>query len=805
MHQDLRYAVRGLLKQKTFAATAILTLALGIGANTAIFSVVSGVLLRPLPFAQPDRLVQISETSGLSPRGEAVTWSSLDTYRRESSVLDGIVGYDVGARYLHGRGDPERVMVVRTERELFSVLGVAAIAGRTFRDDDPPTVAVVGEAFWRERLGGDASIVGRSIALDDEAVTIVGVMPASFQFPYGAASILPGAAPEARSDLWTVARPPTQPRVRISHVVARLKPNATIAAAEAELNGMARRLTASPSDAATSRGARVVALNDAIVPATVRRLLLFLFGAVGVVLALACANLTNLFLARMTLRLREVATRTALGASPFRLARLFLAESLVIVFAGGLLGLALAWWGTARLMVLVRAQMPRAHEVALDWRVFVFLFLTCATAALLLGLAPAAIAGRSSMRAAFQDTGGAATASRGQRRLRDGLVVLEVALAFVLAVGATLLVRELVRLRDLNAGMAPDNVLTVHVGQRMTPRTDPRSFYAIADRVAQLPGVRAAGFTQLLPLQNWGWTSNSSDFRRRRQEATEAAPQTTPFPIELRYVTPGYFQALGIIVRRGRSFTDRDVRDAPPVIVINDTLARRFFGDDDPVGVETTRGTIVGVIADVRQIHLDREAAPEIYFPIAQNWSQVSELGMSLVVAARERPDSLAGEIRAEIRDIAPSLAVFSVRTMEGVIADSLSDFTLFLLLMAIFAALAVVLAGTGTFGVMAYLASSRTREFAIRIALGADGLRVARLVLGHGARITSLGLGAGLLAALLVAPLLRTLPPVTVRPLDVRTIVPVALLIGAVAGVACLIPAWRASRANPLTALKAD
>jgi putative ABC transport system permease protein len=338
--------------------------------------------------------------------------------------------------------------------------------------------------------------------------------------------------------------------------------------------------------------------------------------------------------------------------------------------------------------------MPRAHEVALDWRVFVFLFLTCATAALLLGLAPAAIAGRSSMRAAFQDTGGAATASRGQRRLRDGLVVLEVALAFVLAVGATLLVRELVRLRDLNAGMAPDNVLTVHVGQRMTPRTDPRSFYAIADRVAQLPGVRAAGFTQLLPLQNWGWTSNSSDFRRRRQEATEAAPQTTPFPIELRYVTPGYFQALGIIVRRGRSFTDRDVRDAPPVIVINDTLARRFFGDDDPVGVETTRGTIVGVIADVRQIHLDREAAPEIYFPIAQNWSQVSELGMSLVVAARERPDSLAGEIRAEIRDIAPSLAVFSVRTMEGVIADSLSDFTLFLLLMAIFAALAVVLAG---------------------------------------------------------------------------------------------------------------
>ena len=800
MIHDLRYAVRALLKHKTFAATAIVTLALGIGANTAIFSVVSGVLIRPLPFVQPDRLVQISETSGLSPRGEAVTWSYLDTYRRESLLLEGIVGYDVGARYLRGGGDPERVMVVRSERGLFSLLGVTALAGRTFRDDDPATVAVVGEAFWKERLGGDAAIVGRSITLDDEAVTIVGVMPASFQFPYGAASILPGAAPEARSDLWIIARPPSQPRVRIGHVVARLKPNATIAAAETELNGIAKRLTTPSPDSRSRRGVRVVALGDEIVSATVRRPLLFLFGAVGIVLVLACANLTNLLLARMTLRLREVATRTALGASPFRLARMFLAESFVMVFAGGLLGLALAWWGTERLMVLVRGQMPRAHEVALDWRVFLFLLVICAIATILFALAPAAIAAGSNTRTAFQATGGVATASSGQRRLRDGLVVLEVALAFVLAVGATLLVRELIRLRDLDAGMAPDSVLTVHVGQRMTPRTDPQSFYAIADRVAQLPGVRAAGFTQLLPLQNWGWTSNSSDFRRRGQ----AAPQNTPFPIEMRYVTPGYFQALGISFQRGRGFTDRDVREAPPVIVVNDTLARRVFGGDDPVGVETTRGTIVGVIADIRQVHVDRAAAPEIYFPIAQNWSQVSELGMSLVVAARERPESLAGSIRGAIRDVDPNLAIFSMRTMKGVIADSLSDFTLFLLLMATFAALAVVLAATGTFGVIACLASSRTREFAIRVALGADGGRVARLVLGHSVRITSLGLVAGLVAVVLAAPLLRMLPA-TVRPPDPFTIVPVALLIGAVAVGASLIPAWRASRANPMTALKAE
>jgi len=796
---DFRYAVRVLLRQKIFAATAILTLALGIGANTALFSVVSGVILRPLPLADPERLVQLAETTALSPRGEAVTWSNLDAYRRESTSFEQLVGYDVSARYLRGGADPERVMVVRAERGFFAMLGVAPIAGRTFRDDDPPTVAVVSETFWKQRLGANASIVGRSITLDDEPLTIVGVMPESFQFPYGAASILPGAASEVRSDLWTVASPPPQPRIRISHVTGRLKPNVSIVAAGTELSAIAKRLD-SESPNPNSRGVRLVPLSDAVVPATVRRPLLVLLGAVGLVLALACANLTNLLLARMTLRVREVAMRAALGASPRRLARLFLVESVVLSLAGGALGLALAWWGTSRLMVLVRTQIPRAHEVGLDWRVFLFQLVVCAIAAALFGLAPAVIAMRTDARSALQESGGPSTTGRGQRRLLDGLVVLEVALAFVLAAGATLLVRELVRLRDTDAGMSPSNVLTVHVGQRMTPRTDPHSFYQIADRVAQLPGVRAAGFTQLLPLQNWGWTSNSSEFTRRGQPPG----QTARFPIELRYITPGYFQALGITVRRGRGFTERDIRGAPPVIVINETLARRYFGDDDPVGITMSRGTIVGLIADVRQVHLDRSAAPEIYYPIAQNWSQVSELGMSLVVRTQERPEAFVGQVRDVVRDVDPNLAVFSVKTMERVIADSLSEFTLFLMLMGTFAALAILLAGTGAYGVIACLASSRTREFAIRLALGADGARVARLVLGHGVRITALGLGVGLFAAFAIAPLLRTLP-VTVRPPDAATTAPVALLIALVAVVACLVPAWRASRVDPMTMLKRE
>ncbi len=800
MLQDLRYAVRGLLRQKVFAATAILTLALGIGANAAIFSVVNGVLLRPLPFPDPHRLVQISETTGLSARGEAVTWAYLDAYRRESTSFDAIVGYDVSARYLRGHGESERVMVVRAERGFFSMLGIPPIAGRTFREDDPTTIALVGEAFWRQRLGGDPSMVGRSIVLDDEPITIVGIMPESFQFPYGAASILPGVASEVRSDLWTVARPPAQPRSRISHVTGRLKPAATVAGAAAELSGIVKRLESQSPNPNVSRGVRIEPLADAIVPATIRRPLLILLGAVGLVLALACANLINLLLARMTLRLREVATRTALGASPVRLARLFLAESVLLTFAGGVLGLAMAWWGTVQLMVLVRAQIPRSTEVSIDWRVFVFLLAACAIAAALFGLAPLIVAMRSDTRSTLQESGGSTTMSGGQRRLRDGLVVLEVALACVLAVWATLLVRELLRLRATDAGIAPANVLTAHLGQRMTPATDPQRFYDIANRVAQLPGVRAAGIAQLLPLQNWGWTSNSSDFTRRGQPATPGAR----FPIELRYVTPGYFQALGIAVRRGRTFTDRDARGAPPVIVINDSLARRQFGDADPVGVEMTRGTIVGVIADVRQVHLDREAAPEIYYPIAQNWSQVSELGMSLVVRSDERPDALAGPVRAVVRGVDPNLAVFDVKTMDRVVADSLSEFTLFLRLMGTFAALAVLLAGTGTYGVLAYVASSRTREFAIRIALGADGGRVARLLIGHGVRMTALGVLVGLIAAFAAAPLLRMLP-VTVRPPDTFTIAPVVLVIAIVALAACCLPAWRASRTDPMTMLRRE
>jgi putative ABC transport system permease protein len=550
----------------------------------------------------------------------------------------------------------------------------------------------------------------------------------------------------------------------------------------------------------------VVPLSEAVIAPQIRRVLFLLFGAVALVLALACANVTNLSLARMTMRSREVAIRSALGAARFRIVRQLLTESVVLSLAGGAIGLALAWWGTNRLMQLAAPHLPRATDVGIDWRVFAFLFVTCAVTGAVMGIAPALIASRRDARAVLQESGTQTTSSRTQRWLRDGLVIAEVAVALVLAIGAAVLIRELIRLRHTDSGMETRNAITFHLGHRMIARgregpypEDIRQFYEIEDRVARLPGVRAAGFTQLLPLQNWGWTSSTRDFRIRGE-----APQSVEFPIQLRFVTPGYFRAQGTPIVKGRGFTAADTRDAPMVIVINETLARRFFGDRDPVGAETTRGIIAGVVRDVRQVHLDRPAEPEVYYAVAQNWSQISDLGMTLVVSTQDRPEPLIDSIRSIVREVNPNLAIFNIKTMERVVADSLSDFTLYLSLIACFAALALVLAVSGAYGVISCVAMSRMREFAIRMALGADRGRVMQLVVARGVALALAGVGVGTLAAYVAAPLLRGLP-VSVRPPDAVTIVPLAVALGLIATAASVVPARRASRVDPMAVLRKD
>ena len=804
LRHDAAYAARALVKDRRFAASALVTLTLGIGATTAIFSAVSSLVFRPLPFPDADRLVQIFGTSALSDHEALNNYGAI---REQSTSLAASAGYEVTARYLRRADGAERVMAVQTEREFFAMLGAHPLRGRTFGPDDPAAVAVVSERFWRDALGAREDAVGSVVSLDGDPVTIVGVMPADFRFPYGAASLLPGVATEARTDLWMPFRTAVSPRGRMGHVTARLKPDVTIAAAQNELNVITARLAADDPQRNRGRGALLVPLARAVVSPAIRRVLFLLFGAVGLVLALACVNVTNLSLARMSARQRDIAIRAALGAGRGRLMRQFLTESLVLSLAGGALGLVLAWIAAKALLSAIAPFVPRAHEIGIDWRVFLFLFVLCSAVAVAVGLLPALLATRTGTRAALEQTGGRSTVSRSQRWLRNALVVTEVAIALVLAAGSSVLIRELVRLRTADSGMDTRNVLTAHIGHRMTPRNssrpfdeDIRPFYDIEARAAQLPGVRAAGLTQLLPLQSWGWSSVSGDFQVRG----EAASQGPPFRIELRFVTPGYFPALGIPIVRGRGFTRQDNRESPRVLVINETLAKRAFGGRDPIGLDTTRGLIVGIAGDVRQVHLDRAAEPELYTPIAQNWSQLSELGMTLVVSAQRDPESLAGGVRRIVQEVSRDLAVFNVKTMARVVDDSLADFTLYLALIAAFAALALVLAATGTYGVISCVALAREREFAIRAALGASRGRLAALVVRDGVIFGAIGAALGTLGALAAAPLLGNLP-VTIRPPDAATIAPAALLLGALAIAASLAPARRASSADPMAALRSE
>ncbi len=490
----------------------------------------------------------------------------------------------------------------------------------------------------------------------------------------------------------------------------------------------------------------------------------------------------------MSVRSREVVTRAALGAGPARLARQFLAESLVLSLAGGAIGAAIAWWGTRLLMSMAAARIPRAHEVSLDWTAFAFLLTACVATAVVFGLAPALAAARMNVHDVTKEAG-RTTMGRGYRTVRDGLVVLEVALAFLLAVGAALVFREMMRLERVDTGMTTENVLTLH----LTPRASAADYYAIEERVRQLPGVRAAGVTQLIPLQNWGW---DADFTIKARDPERARGRA-----ELRYVSPGYFDALGIPLIRGRWLTASDTADSTKVILVNDALARRHFDTADPVGQETDRGIIVGVVGSVRQVGLDRPSGPEIYYPAAQNVTMATDIGMSLLVRTDGAPEVHTDALRAAVREVNPNLAIFNVKTMERVVKDALWQLNLYRWLIGLFAALAIVLAVIGLYGVIWYTATARTREFAIRLALGSAQAALARLVLTRGLLLTGIGLCAGVSGTMLLGSSLRALK--VSDGADAPVLIATSAVVLTVALAACAIPALRASRVDPAAALR--
>ena len=793
MWSDCRYAARVFRNRPAFTLLVIATLALAIGANTAIFSIVSGVLLRPLPFADPGRLVQLSESIG------SISYPNLLDWRAQNSVFESMAAYNYFSKNLQDNANPERVAAVMAERGLFRTLGVQPIAGRAFRDDDPPHVAVIGAGLWKRRFASDPALIGKNITLDGEAYTVLGVMPRDFQFPYQA----------THTELWIpleVLRSPRPRALKYLSAVARLKPGVKLEAARKEMAVIAQRLEKQYPEENAGGGILVAPLRDALAGG-VRPALLTVLGAVGMVLSIACVNVANLLLARAAARSHEVAVRSALGASPGRLVRQFLTESVLLAIAGGAVGLLLAPWGSDLLLKLAASQIPRYWEIGIDWRVFAFLLVVSIGTGIAFGIVPALAAARVDLQSGLKEGGRRGSAGRRESLLRDGLVVAEIALSFVLLMGAGLLLRTFLYLERTETGMVTSNVLTLDTllpqARYPTSRAAGRYYREMEDRVLQIPGVRSAGFINMLPLVGWGMNSTFTIEGHAPQP-----PGRGPY-VEFRFVSPGYFHALGIPIRRGRDLSDRDEDSAQPVMTINETMARQYFPNEDPIGkhvqvLAREPVTIVGIVGDVRQEGLNQPSAPEVYFTVAQCPFPAWLSSPAMVVSANLPPENLVSAVRAAIRGIDPTQAIFNVKTMDRVVADSLADHTLYLWLMGLFAGLALILAAAGIYGVISYAVTARTHEIGIRLALGAAQGRILRQVLGHGAALAGLGLAFGIAGALALTRLLARLL-VGVAPNDPATFAATGVLLAAVALAACAIPARRAMRVDPMVVLRQE
>ncbi|HYN84821.1 MAG TPA: ABC transporter permease [Pyrinomonadaceae bacterium] len=806
--QDIRYGFRMLLKSPGFTAAAVVALALGIGANTAIFSVVNSVLLRPFPYEDPDRLVIVWETN---PRGERNTalrneaspanW--LD-WKRETTVFESFGAFNWNTYNLTGTDAPEHIVGNPTSHEIFAALKVKPLHGRVILPEDDkegaPRVVVLSYGLWQRRFGGDPSVVGQQVTLNDNSHTVVGVMPREFVFP------------SAFSHLWTplalTARAQARRGAHYLYTRARLKPGVTIEQAQAELSAIAARLEREYPDTNAGEGIRVVSLNEDSVETT-KPLLLLMFAAVGFVLLIACANVANLMLARAASRRREIAIRTALGASRWRVMRQLLIESVLLALAGGTGGLLLALWGVD----LLKAGAPESmanfvygwNQIGLDSRVLLFTLGASVVTGIVFGLAPALQASKPDMNESLKE--GERGSTGGRSRLRSALVVTEVALSLVLLVGAGLMVRSFLRLLEVNPGFDAQGVVTMHMQvprARYTNNKEVSDFYArLLERLREQPGVAAAAATNLLPMSGSGSTTSFLI------EGRPAPPAGQEPEVNYRTTVPGYFEAMRIPVSRGRDFTNNDKTDSPRVGVVNETFARQYFPDEDPVGrrlidppvpnaTPQPPMEIVGVVGDVKHWGLDDKPAPYLYVPHAQ----AGDNFMTLVVRADGDPASVIPTVRREVLALDKDQPVFDVKTMQERISDMSAQKRMLTYLLGVMAAVALVLAGIGIYGVIAYTVARRTHEIGIRMALGAQRGDILRMVLQHGMLMTAVGLVVGLGGAYGTTWLLDKML-FGVTPTDPVTFAAVALGLATVALLACLIPARRAMRVDPMVALR--
>ena len=829
--QDLRYSARMLLKSSGFTFVAVLTLALGIGANTAIFSVVNSVLLRPLPFRQPEQLVQLWETEA-SPGSYPLTGPDYLDWQSQNHSFEGTSLYTWDGRInTSGVGEAETAVYVSTQANFFSVLGVQPRIGRTFATGEDAAgknhVVVLSYGFWQRHFAGRPNILGNPLALDSESYTIIGVMSPDFNFP-------------PATDLWTpMDMTPKALGERGSHsyrAVARLKPGVPLSQARADLVTIAKRLEKQFPGSNEKVSAVVVPLKEQITRNSSAQLWILL-GAVALVLLIACANVANLLLARATGRQREMAVRAALGANRARLIRQLLTESVLLSFIGAALGLLGASWLIGYVRTSDSIPIPRENPVQMDWTVLLFTIGVSLLVGVLFGLAPALQTSQLSLNEELKFSAQAVVSPSAKRNaLRDALVVTEIAISLALLVGAGLLLRSFERMRNAEIGVRTENVITMAINVPATKYKDlaaRRSFYdQFLSGLSGLPGVNAAAISLTLPLE--GGTNGYVTI------AGDTNPAHARQLVEWNYITPEYFRAFDIPFLEGRNFRAADFQNAAEVSektsdflksgkspdsfpaslgfvsIINRAMAQTFWPNQNPIG-KTFKNfvtmTVIGVVGDVKEWGIREKAIPQAYFPLTAGLG-FGAIGQNIVIRTSVPPNTIVGPIRLELREVDATIALARPRTMEQVISDNMQDTNAQTMLLGVFAALGLVLAAVGIYGVMAYLVTQRTHEIGIRMALGAQQEDVLRLVLGYGTKLTIIGLAIGTCAALALARLLGTYTPAAspdarqgllfgVSTRDPLTFSVVAVVLACVALAACYIPARRAARVDALVALR--
>ena len=792
-----RYAFRTLRRQPTFVLIALLTLTLGIGANTALFSVIRAVVLNPLPYRDPEKIAVLWE---VNPDGglDRVSVPTYEDWKADARTMASLAAYRLVDFTFAGSGEPQSVSGVRATPELFPVLEASARLGRTFEADEgvfgAPRVVVLSDRFWRRVLGSDAGIVGRTIDLDAEPYTVVGVMPPGFEFPTSTDAQIWTPLTFDPKDLHGRSR-----RARSLMVVGRIATASTLEQAQDEVSVLAGRIAIDHKDSNERWSARVVAAHEQLVAAS-RPALMVLMGAVGFLLLIVCANMANLLLARLSSRRREIAVRSALGAGRWEVARPILAESLLLSLTGGILGSLAAVASLRLLAALPEARLPRMDQIQLDGGVLLFTTVVSVAVAVAFGLLPALHASRADIRDSLSESA-SNTGSRGARRLLNGLVVIEVALALVLLVGAGLMARSVSKLLQVHPGFEPGHVVAAQV---FLPATRYRErhrivqfFEAVVERIRSAPGVRSASAVSALPMHEVGGASALPFSVEGRQ------PPDTEDPLaDVRIVAPGYFDTMKIGLVEGRFLDERDTTDSLKTSVINQTMARRYFPDRSPVGQTIVnphgRSVVVGVVGDVRNQGLDSEPKKQVYLPLRQSPSA----GMAVVARTERDPIAFAGAIRNAVWSVDAQQPIYDLSTMDQILARAVFLPRLSATLLASFAGAALLLAGLGIYGVLSYAVNQRTREIGLRMALGATSGRTVGLVVRNSVLLLAIGVGIGIVVAVMLA---RAMGRILygVSPFDLPAFALAAAVLVTAGVCATLLPARRATRVDPMVALR--